>query len=737
MEVIDPFQMNDWTIKKFIIITFSIQISIIALLLLDQFNLEIPILRPLLSFIFITFIPGVTLLRIFKQHELGSVKTVLYSFGLSLSFLMFTGFFLNIIGPFFGFLNPFTVQNVLLIINASIVFLIILSYLRDRNYSKFEPKINLNFSEIWKICLVCLLPFLAIFSTYLFNYYGNNFLQMFLLLILSLVPILLVFNRIPKHFLPISIYIVSLALLFYTALISPYVLGSDINKELVIIRSILENSRLDLALSETINSMLSISSLAPIYSLVLNLSPVFILKVIYPVLFAFVPLGLFEVYREQMNTKDAFLSVFFFISVFTFFTTMLALARQQIAEIFFVLLILLVVDIKLDKTIKSFLLIVFGSSMAVSHYGISYLFLLILGVSFVYILINKKRRENVRNYDLINYGVPIFLLVFIISWYMYLASSSSLESGVFVSKTIYSSITDLFNPQTSTALNIATAKLPFLQRIDRNLYLVAEFFVLIGLLGTLIRNKKDFIPEFKILAIGTLAISVISIAVPKFSAALNTDRIIHISFFLLSPFLIIGIKNCLEILNKLFKNHYKLNLKNYQKYALIFLVLFFLLNTSFLYQIIDQDKLGRFALDKSSDYMVMNGMEISAINWYNHSGNNNSEIYADVYKQRMIYGLKFNIYEKDMTKTISMYYAENFTENNDPNSRIEILNSFIKDGNYVFLGSFNIKNEKMRINSRRDYLDYTKSRYVYIPISDFNAVFDKIYDNGFSNLLYT
>ena len=51
------------------------------------------------------------------------------------------------------------------------------------------------------------------------------------------------------------------------------------------------------------------------------------------------------------------------------------------------------------------------------------------------------------------------------------------------------------------------------------------------------------------------------------------------------------------------------------------------------------------------------------------------------------------------------------------------------------MGSYNIENEEIIVISRRTERDYTKTRFIYIPINDFSVVFNKIYDNGGSNLV--
>ena len=50
-----------------------------------------------------------------------------------------------------------------------------------------------------------------------------------------------------------------------------------------------------------LSAMLSITVLPTAYSLILNLDPVWVLKLIYPVLFVFVPLGLYQLFKSRMS----------------------------------------------------------------------------------------------------------------------------------------------------------------------------------------------------------------------------------------------------------------------------------------------------------------------------------------------------------------------------------------------------------------------------------------------------
>ena len=189
MHIKNPLQMNDWQIKSFLLVILAIQGFLLVLVGLDAIKIQIPILRQLISFIFLTFIPGILILRILRIHDIGNVKTVLYSVGLSIGALMLIGLLMNTFYPFLGIENPISFFSLYITINLVILLFYALAYFRDKNYFKptfFDTKEVLSPYFL----LLCLLPFLAIFGTYMLNQYGNNTLQMILLLIIAIFPLI-------------------------------------------------------------------------------------------------------------------------------------------------------------------------------------------------------------------------------------------------------------------------------------------------------------------------------------------------------------------------------------------------------------------------------------------------------------------------------------------------------------------------------------------------------------------
>ena len=101
---------------------FVLMIHILSFL---SIGLNIPLLRQCVGFIYLTFIPGFVILRALNMTEKSITETLLLSVSLSVAFVMFIGFFFNILGPFLGVQEPLS-ANPLAIILTSLTLIIFL-----------------------------------------------------------------------------------------------------------------------------------------------------------------------------------------------------------------------------------------------------------------------------------------------------------------------------------------------------------------------------------------------------------------------------------------------------------------------------------------------------------------------------------------------------------------------------------------------------------------------------------
>ena len=394
MRLRNPLKMNDWEFRRLLVVVFGIQFSLYVLIGLGSLGLDVVFLRPLIGLIYLTFIPGILLLRVFKIHGLSNVETLMYVSGLSIATVMFIGLLSNTFLPFFGVGRPIATFPLLAVFTATVVGLCTLAYIRDRDFSQ-PTFIETKGIASPPVIFLCIIPIVSIAGAQLMNVAGDNRLSMLVLVVIATIPLLMIFGRIPKKLYPLAVFVAAVALLLNVSLITPYVTGYDVQGEYFFATLVSTSGVWNATIPSDYNTVLSVTMLAPIISAICNLSIAVVFKWIYQVFFAFVPLGLYLIYERQTGHKAAFLSVFYFVSIFSFYAVMTQLMRQEIAELFVVLLILLIIDEKM-KTERYVLFVIFGFGLIVSHYGLSFLYIALL-IPAMLLLVWGSLRKTIRS----------------------------------------------------------------------------------------------------------------------------------------------------------------------------------------------------------------------------------------------------------------------------------------------------------------------------------------------------
>lgn len=750
MRIHNPLQMNDWGIEKFLRVVLAIQLAMWGVIGLDAIRFQIPIIRQIISFIYLTFIPGVLILRILRVHKLNIIENILYSVGLSIAFLMLTGLFMNAIYPYFGISKPISLFSLIITLTIATTVLCILAYKRDKDFSDPTYLKMKNLFSLPALFLI-LLPFFAILGTYLVNFYHSNIILMILIPVIALIPILIIFNKfIPKNLYPLAVFAIAITLLFHTSLISIYISGWDIHYEYYFSSLVIKNSIWDSTIPINVNAMLSIVMLAPIYSIISNISLAWIFKIIYPLLFALVPLGLYRVFQKQTDDKIAFLSYFFFVSFFIFYTEMLGLARQQIAELFLVLLILVMINKKMDEMKRSFLFIVFGVSLAVSHYGTSYIYMFCLISAWLILALamNPEMQKLMSNFRSKfsrkkehTGGIPVplkaysrirptFVLLFItftLTWYIYTSSSVAFDAIVHIGNHIISSIsTDFLNPEAAQGLGLIIGEtVSPLHSASKYLHLISQFFIFVGLITLVLKRKEmKFEKEYRAFCYVNFAICFAGVALPYFANVLNTSRLYQITLIFLAPFCVIGAITVFKVLSKVVKASWTDQcIRSSLKTLSLFFAIFLLFNSGWVYEIAE-DHPTSISLSQESiknygditdirnyyiNWAYLPEQNIFGIDWLSKSGNDDFDVYADYFHKTHVllsYGMIEDGYE--LLKT-----------------------SKVVGNSYFYLGYLNVRYGLMR--------SYSIHGYIYWNITDILPLLleaNKIYSNGGCEILF-
>lgn len=708
MKIYNIFQINDWEFKKFFIVVSMVQLATWGTIVLDHIGLQTPILRPLIAFIYLIFVPGITILRCLKLHNLGNIETLLYTVGLSITTLMFIGFFINSVYPLFNISKPLSLAPLIITITIVQLILIILCYMIDKNFS--NPSF-IDFKDILSptFLILILIPFLVVFGTFLVNFYTDSTLLMYLLLLISTLVILVGFDYlIPSKYYSFTIFLIALSLLFHTSLITMYISGWDIQKEFYSSNFIIENSLWDSTNISPVNSTLSIVMLAPIFSIISGMSQIWVFKIIYPLLFSLVPLGLYQVYQKQTNDNIAFLACFFFVSLFTFYTEMLSVARQEIAELFLVLLMLLIVDTKIDRMKYSMLSIAFIFSLCVSHYALSFIFLFLLSITFLLRYFNVlPERKNMTSIT----GATFVLLSFVIilSWYAYIGNSYTFNTFVLTLRNIViNSIIELFSSTSSTdtqGLYLLTSKTgSLLHEITKYLHIISQVFITIGIISLLLKQSKTkmkFKKEYIIFSELSYILLLAGIVLPFLASSINTTRLYQISLIFLAPFFVIGGLVFFDLVNSSIKVfRISRGLVNPFKLLSVFLSIYLLFNSGWVYELANDD-CRSIALNITADGPHYNDREVMSAKWLNNV-KVNDVVFADEYRFLLLMGL---------LRTLEY---NSFSDG-----------SIIKNS-YLYIGTFNIMNDKVVIHHAEGEIHTRKSDSLERFIFNRN----KVYDNG-------
>ncbi len=726
MQLNNSIPVNDWKIRKNLKLVLAVQLALWGVIGLDAIGLQVPIIRQLIGFIYLTFIPGILILRILKIHKLSPIKALLYTVGLSISFLMLVGLFMNIVYPFVGISNPLSALSLIATISIFILILCVIGYHRDKCFSGILINQKQPFHPPILLPVLVLLPALSIFGTWLMNNFDNNSFILLLILIISIVILLSTLSRkfLFEDYYPFAILMISISLLYMMSLISPYIIGWDIHHEYYFANLVYNASYWNYLIPDNVNGMLSIVILPTIYSHILNLQIDQIFKIIYPLLFSLVPLGLYELYSEETGKKIAFISVCFFMSFSVFFGEMTQLCRQQIAELFFVVMLLLIFDRKedIDTLKRKILIIIFGMFIIVSHYAISYIFMfyLLSGFVLIFLLSNYTATKPNKNLTL---GVITLYFVMSLSWYIYVSGSSSFNTIVGIGNNIFSSLYEFASLSTrdpTILKRIYLADLTSTERVKIGFEYITMFFIAIGVIKSslsIIKNKKsDFNIDFFSMVLVSATIIAMCIGLPFFSVYLNMSRFYFQALFFLAPFFVFGGVVLFRLISKQLKRTIKTDTILF--FISLILIAYFLFNTGFMYVATGESKETYTlpCLEKEGicpDLIYIYDEEVSSAKWLSTNINNESIAYAD-------YNGKWMVLKSHAPKVNAYIFS---------NSTIWILRD-----TYIYFRQLNTKNKILERSSELErnyeYIDLQNTSFYKTFITHSN----KIYDNGGSYL---
>ncbi|MCL5948936.1 MAG: hypothetical protein M1490_00465 [Candidatus Bathyarchaeota archaeon] len=412
-------------IQKYLSLNFLAIVVILQVIIYISLFLNFPIVRQVVGIAYLTVVPGLIFIKLLKLDALGGLEVVVFGVGFSVAFLMLSGLIINQFGYLAGLSFPLSTLPLSLFINTLIIVGGAVAHLQQGKIKKTLSLQRSNFGS--SLLLLALIPVLSIIGVYFVNTTGNSLILIITILSIAALFTLSAFRERSSKFYPFAIFMIALALLFHASLISNYIVpyGGDSPAEFYVFQNVQLNAHWtpvftfpsDEGLGR-FNAMLSVTVLPTIYSNMLGMDPSLVFKIVYPLIFALVPVALYLLWQPYIGKKLSFIAAFVFVAQSTFFTEMIALNRQMIGELFFVLLLLVLLNKKVKKEGKFLAFAVLSFGLIFSHYALAEIFLLLVFAAWATsVFYLKKPSFNLQ------LSMIIFFFVAMFAWYIYTSGS--------------------------------------------------------------------------------------------------------------------------------------------------------------------------------------------------------------------------------------------------------------------------------------------------------------------------
>lgn len=350
-------------------------------------------------------------------------------------------------------------------------------------------------------------------------------------------------NIVPKNLCPLAIFSIGLGLLYQTTLISPYLVGTDIQSEYYYYLRALDGW--DRTIPGNYNTALGVVLLAPFLTNVFHIDGLWIFKAVYPFLFSLAPVLLYFAFKGLMERKQAFLASFFFVCLPPFMLELIAITKLQLSGLCLSFVIFLLFYPKWSSRLKFILGILASFLLLVFHYSTGYVYLYIIGVGGVFLLIARQLKLGTPKFPLKVLVVFVAIVACGTVGYFGLIGSSMINPFNSVDMTNYmpsSSPGQTQEPLVLTALGYDFMRVGVEGKIFRVLQWLTEIFIAVGFVAVVFRARKDrkFPLEYCTLAGAGLLLILLCIFLPLFSRILNMTRFYQLAVYFIAPLFVIG-----------------------------------------------------------------------------------------------------------------------------------------------------------------------------------------------------
>jgi len=506
---------------------------------LSYAGINIPIVRQVLGLALI-FMPGYFAARLLG---LRGVESLLISVGLALSLVMFAGAATNFIYPMLGITKPLVGPPVVITLLILVATLALAHYIKyPREYIQLGGVVR-EFSL--PTMLILSLPLWSVVGVSLVTAYGVNTILMAQVAFFAVIPILIALGILPQRLYPATLWAIALSLTFQNSLPTLYPRNSDGLGDQNLLK--LHGGIWNPELWGNTSVMLSVLVFIPMLSEAVGLSLNWVYKLIVPLINSTVPVILYYAYKRLASSDIAFLSAYFYMSFYIYYTWSGVTFKVVSSMLFFSLILLLVAYSEaLDKFRRVLLAIIFGVSIPVSHYGMGYIFTFYTLATFFTFLILTLFRERPKIFSLTFITTYTAFLLF---WYTQIGGGAAFSHMINIANGVLNEFIRLrLFPHGAYATEILTSHISLTLEV---LKILSGLFIAMAVLIVLVYlfRRGGVNREFLALAIASIPVGAAPFA-GGWSSTVTPDRIFQIVAPVFAPYAVMAITKVGSILKR-------------------------------------------------------------------------------------------------------------------------------------------------------------------------------------------
>ena len=520
--------------------------------------LNIPLLRQISGFLFLTLLPGLLIIRILRLNKIDFFEKLILAWGISISFLMLFGLLVNNLSLSLGYETPLSTISLLISFNITFIVLGVIGCKINKEPIFSLPNLNLTTSEKAFLIVPILFPTLSIFGMHILNTTDSNIILMFLLFLIPIYVINVCFfdRKFPNRLYPAVIFLISISLLLLLPLRSNHLIGADVHTEYYYFQMTLDKLHWSIMEYSTLDACLSISLLPTIYQSILNMPTEFLYKILHSVLCSVLPVIIYVIAKKYVKEGYAFLASMYFMSNHVFFWTGFN-ARANTAILFFAFAMMVLFNDRIEPLKKRILFIIFMAACMVSHYTNTYIFFFVMLGTLVGMEILSKKYHFKK---VISLTLVILFFAMIFFWYSQVTETTFNVGISFISSTTRS-LNDFFlmemrSGPAQTLLGEGVVQENIVTRIHWILTWITFAFIGIGVVTLIRRYKEMSFPEWNfkkpdflkdkfevvyfVLVLVCSGLLVAILAIPHLSKGYGLGRSYPFASTILAVFFVIG-----------------------------------------------------------------------------------------------------------------------------------------------------------------------------------------------------